>query len=136
MTCMQRIVLGAAALAFGLCADPADGAPKDLVLIHTGTLPIVLTAPHGGRLEIPDVPVRGAPAPGEGAAPNCYEPRGRGFESCQPRHKSFNGLDACGAKPFFFCATSRESSVSQLFTTRRSVVRSHVSWTLLHRGVL
>jgi len=23
-----------------------------------------------------------------------------------------------------------------MFTTRRSVVRSHVSWTLLHRGVL
>jgi hypothetical protein len=31
MTCMQRTVLGAAALAFGLYTDPADGAPKDLV---------------------------------------------------------------------------------------------------------
>ena len=61
-------MLGAAALAFGLCADTADEAPKDLVLIHTGTLPIVLTAPHGGRLEIPDVPVRSAPDAAHAAA--------------------------------------------------------------------
>jgi hypothetical protein len=46
--------------------------------------------------------MRGTATPGEERLLAGYEPRGRGFESCQPRQKPFNnGLDACGAKPFF-----------------------------------
>ena len=61
MSFLRRVALGAGALAisFGACA--AGGAPKDLVLVRAGTLPIVLTAPHGGRLGIPDEAQRTAP---------------------------------------------------------------------------
>jgi hypothetical protein len=31
---------------------------EDLLIIRDGDLPILITAPHGGRLELPDVPVR------------------------------------------------------------------------------
>jgi len=68
MTFLRRIasVAGALAISFGACA--AGGAPKDLVLVHAGTLPIVLTAPHGGRLDIPDVAQRTAPDAAHAAA--------------------------------------------------------------------
>ncbi|HZW61084.1 MAG TPA: hypothetical protein VFF04_02565 [Candidatus Babeliales bacterium] len=32
--------------------------PSDFVLVQQGTIPIILTAPHGGSLKIPNVPVR------------------------------------------------------------------------------
>ena len=68
MTPLPRIVLAvlAAALTFACCA--ASRAPEDLVLVRRGTLPIILTAPHGGRLDIPDVPVRSAPDAAHAAA--------------------------------------------------------------------
>ena len=68
MTFLLGIASGALALAlsFGACA--AGGTPKDLVLVHAGTLPIVLTAPHGGRLDIPDVAKRTAPDAAHAAA--------------------------------------------------------------------
>jgi N-formylglutamate amidohydrolase len=44
--------------ALGPCAAAPDAAPEDLVLTQVGTLPIVLTAPHGGREPIPGVPPR------------------------------------------------------------------------------
>jgi N-formylglutamate amidohydrolase len=63
MTPLRRIVLGAAALALTLGAYAASRAPEDLVLVRHGTLPIILTVPHGGRLDIPGVPLRNAPDP-------------------------------------------------------------------------
>ena len=44
----------------------AQGVPDDLVLIQKGELPIILTAPHGGRHAVPEVAVRnieGKPQP-------------------------------------------------------------------------
>lgn len=32
--------------------------PEDLVLIQKGTIPIIVSAPHGGRQKVPDVPER------------------------------------------------------------------------------
>jgi N-formylglutamate amidohydrolase len=32
--------------------------PRDFVLVQKGTLPIILSAPHGGRKKVPDVPER------------------------------------------------------------------------------
>jgi N-formylglutamate amidohydrolase len=39
-------------------ARAADVTPADLVLVRQGTMPIILTAPHGGREAIPGVPPR------------------------------------------------------------------------------
>lgn len=39
-------------------ARAADKTPADLVLVQAGTLPIILTAPHGGREAIPGVGAR------------------------------------------------------------------------------
>jgi len=36
-------------------AQAAEKTPADLVLVHQGTLPIILTVPHGGREAIPGV---------------------------------------------------------------------------------
>jgi hypothetical protein len=36
----------------------ADRAPADLVLTQTGSLPIILTAPHGGHDPVPGIPPR------------------------------------------------------------------------------
>ena len=68
MTSFRRTVLGALALALSFGAYAASRAPEDLVLVRHGTLPIVLTAPHGGRLDIPEVPLRNAPDPAHMAA--------------------------------------------------------------------
>jgi N-formylglutamate amidohydrolase len=32
--------------------------PEDLILIQKGTLPVIVSAPHGGRKQVPDVPER------------------------------------------------------------------------------
>jgi N-formylglutamate amidohydrolase len=50
-------------------AHAADAAPTDLVLTRQGTMPIILTAPHGGREAIPGVAPRftqGKPTGGRG----------------------------------------------------------------------
>jgi hypothetical protein len=50
-------------------AHAADAAPSDLVLARPGTLPIIITAPHGGRQAIPGVAPRdtlGRPRGGRG----------------------------------------------------------------------
>jgi N-formylglutamate amidohydrolase len=50
-------------------AHAADAAPSDLVLARPGTLPIIITAPHGGRQAIPGVAPRdtlGMPRGGRG----------------------------------------------------------------------
>jgi N-formylglutamate amidohydrolase len=39
----------------------AGTTPEDLVLVQPGTLPILLTAPHGGRMPVPGVEQRKAP---------------------------------------------------------------------------
>jgi hypothetical protein len=36
----------------------AEKAPADFVLLQQGTLPIILTAPHGGRDPVPGIPAR------------------------------------------------------------------------------
>ena len=43
--------------ALALAADPPPK-PADLVLIQKGTLPVIVSAPHGGRLPVPGVPER------------------------------------------------------------------------------
>lgn len=47
-----------AAILPGPWALAADQAPADLVIVRRGTLPILLAAPHGGRLDIPGVAPR------------------------------------------------------------------------------
>jgi N-formylglutamate amidohydrolase len=39
-------------------AAPEEVKPEDLVTIQKGTLPIILSAPHGGRKMVPEVPER------------------------------------------------------------------------------
>jgi N-formylglutamate amidohydrolase len=62
----------AAMIFAALLASPAraaDDAPADLVLAREGTLPIIITAPHGGREAIPGVAprdTRGKPSGGRG----------------------------------------------------------------------
>lgn len=51
------VLLGLSVLA-GPYAYAADTAPADLVVVQQGTLPIVLTAPHGGRESIAGVDPR------------------------------------------------------------------------------
>lgn len=43
---------------FGPCPAVADDVRGSLVLVESGDLPIILTAPHGGREAIPSVPAR------------------------------------------------------------------------------
>src|SRR5437016_7291792 len=64
------------ALAWPICialltvpVHAADETPADLVLARAGTLPIILTVPHGGREEIPGAAprdTRGRPTGGRG----------------------------------------------------------------------
>jgi N-formylglutamate amidohydrolase len=46
------------ALIPGSVAAPKDSKPEDFVIVHKGTLPIIVSAPHGGRKKVPDVPER------------------------------------------------------------------------------
>ena len=39
-------------------AAPEEAKPEDLVLVQKGTLPIIVSAPHGGRKAIPGVTMR------------------------------------------------------------------------------
>src|SRR5271163_2865360 len=36
----------------------AQGKPEDLVIVRDGTIPIILSAPHGGRMAIPNAALR------------------------------------------------------------------------------
>jgi len=49
---------GLAVLGLAGPVGAADGAPPALVSVSPGSLPILLTAPHGGTAPIPDVPER------------------------------------------------------------------------------
>ena len=55
-------VVSAAALGIVLLLNPlvctADDTPADFVLVRAGTLPILLTAPHGGRRAVPGIAER------------------------------------------------------------------------------
>lgn len=53
-------------------ACAADEKPSNLVLVRPGTLPIVLTAPHGGREAIPGLDVRNIEGKHKGGAWNGY----------------------------------------------------------------
>lgn len=55
------IMLLCAALAFP--AQSAEKGPADLVFVQQGTLPIILTAPHGGREPIAGIPARDVTSP-------------------------------------------------------------------------
>jgi N-formylglutamate amidohydrolase len=57
---MQRVLLFLAVPVVVLPVRARDDSPKpaDLILIQKGTLPIIISAPHGGRLEVPGVPER------------------------------------------------------------------------------
>lgn len=57
MRAVPVAALCAAALAAAYGASAASLA-EDLVLVRRGTLPIILTAPHGGRLDVPGAPER------------------------------------------------------------------------------
>ncbi len=50
--------LVAVALAPALPAAPEETKPADFVVVQKGTLPIIVSAPHGGRKKVPDVPER------------------------------------------------------------------------------
>jgi len=39
-------------------AAPDSPKPKDFVTVQKGTLPIIISAPHGGQKKVPDVPLR------------------------------------------------------------------------------
>ena len=39
-------------------ASTAESKPEDFVTVQRGTLPIIISAPHGGRKKVPDVPER------------------------------------------------------------------------------
>ncbi|MBY0457321.1 MAG: N-formylglutamate amidohydrolase [Gemmataceae bacterium] len=41
---------------FARAADPAK--PEDFVTVQKGTLPVIISAPHGGRKKVPDIPER------------------------------------------------------------------------------
>lgn len=64
-----RIVIASIFLGFFTALTPARAAvatPADLVVVQNGQLPIILTAPHGGRETVPGVAVRnieGKPKP-------------------------------------------------------------------------
>lgn len=77
---LLRFVLGALVIVSGCTAsvgtesrdgarsaDATDRALADLVLVQQGSMPVILTAPHGGRAEIPNVELRraqdGTPGP-------------------------------------------------------------------------
>ena len=70
-----RAVVAAPFLLAALVHPPAyaaDETPKDLVLVRPGTLPIVLTAPHGGREAIPGLSARNIEGKHKGGAWNGY----------------------------------------------------------------
>ncbi|MBA4191851.1 MAG: hypothetical protein C0467_28055 [Planctomycetaceae bacterium] len=52
------LLLVAIALAPAIPAAPDDAKPADFVVVQKGTLPIIVSAPHGGRKKVPDVPER------------------------------------------------------------------------------
>jgi len=54
---IRRVIGPALALLVG-AAFGVGKPPEELVAVQRGTLPIVLTAPHGGREAIPGVPIR------------------------------------------------------------------------------
>src|SRR4051812_796498 len=39
-------------------SSPATAELEDFVIVQKGTLPIIVSAPHGGRKAVPDVPER------------------------------------------------------------------------------
>jgi N-formylglutamate amidohydrolase len=55
---VPRLPLLALLAAPALVAAPEEPKPEDLVLVRKGTLPVIVSAPHGGRKPIPDVPER------------------------------------------------------------------------------
>jgi N-formylglutamate amidohydrolase len=57
----MRLLFWVIAILIAVAGPPVaaqDVTPENLVLTQVGTLPIVLTAPHGGREPIPDIPPR------------------------------------------------------------------------------
>jgi len=52
------IALAWLAVLLGPAARAAESTPDELVLVRQGALPIILTAPHGGRLAIPGIEPR------------------------------------------------------------------------------
>jgi len=60
---MLRILLPAVVLAVPVMLmaapeEPKESKPSDFVIVQKGTLPIIVSAPHGGRTKVPDVPER------------------------------------------------------------------------------
>jgi N-formylglutamate amidohydrolase len=55
---LVALLAGALVLVAGREASVAQSAAEDLIAVTSGTLPIVITAPHGGHLPIPEVPER------------------------------------------------------------------------------
>lgn len=52
------LLLALAAAAPAILSTAGSPKPADLILIQQGTLPIIVSAPHGGRLAVPGVPER------------------------------------------------------------------------------
>jgi N-formylglutamate amidohydrolase len=45
-------------VAFAPAGEPKAAKPEDFVTVQKGTLPVIISAPHGGRKKLPDVPER------------------------------------------------------------------------------
>jgi N-formylglutamate amidohydrolase len=92
-----------AALAWPICiallhapAQAADKTPADLVLAREGTMPIIITAPHGGREAIPGVTprdTRGSPSGGRGCVTNTDTNTDRLAEGIAAEIKALTGKD-------------------------------------------
>ena len=52
------LLLALAAAAAAILSTADSPKPADLVLVQKGTLPIIVSAPHGGRIAVPGVPER------------------------------------------------------------------------------
>jgi N-formylglutamate amidohydrolase len=56
--CSLLPLLLPAFVAFAPADEPKPPKPEDFVTVQKGTLPIIISAPHGGRKKVPDVPER------------------------------------------------------------------------------
>jgi N-formylglutamate amidohydrolase len=54
----MSLLVALVGLAPAFSGAPNTPKPEDFILIQKGTLPIIISAPHGGRKKVPGVPVR------------------------------------------------------------------------------
>ena len=77
----------------------AETSPADLVHIQRGTLPIILTAPHGGQAAVPGATIRSAENKGKDAWRFNTGARSRDRQNCARYCGSDQGSDGQGRLP-------------------------------------